>query len=123
MGSIHNHENHTHTKHRRRCAHQSGGFHNNHFASSRPVALDKQSKEQHMKNKNEIFVRLRWWIHARVRLASLLCLISLACLAPSRTSAQTVGEKASAVASETKEKIQEAGKTATRQMGSALAED
>jgi uncharacterized membrane protein YeaQ/YmgE (transglycosylase-associated protein family) len=65
-----------------------------------------------MKTENATLVHRCWRIHASVFLASLLCLAALACLAPSRASAQTVGEKASAAATETKENIQDAGKTA-----------
>jgi len=65
-----------------------------------------------MKTANATFVHGRWRVHAGVYLTSLLWLAVLACLAPSRTSAQTVAEKASAAASETKEEIQDASKAA-----------
>jgi len=63
-----------------------------------------------MKTAKAIFFRGGWRIHAAVYLTSLLYLAALACLAPSQTSAQTVAEKASAAASETKEEIRDAGK-------------
>jgi len=65
-----------------------------------------------MKTANATFVRGRWRILAGVYLTSLLCLTALACLAPSRMSAQTVAEKASVAASETKEEIKDVGKAA-----------
>ena len=65
-----------------------------------------------MKTENATCLLAHWRIYAAIYLTSLLCLIVLACLAPSRTTAQTVGEKASAAASETREEIQDAGKAA-----------
>ena len=65
-----------------------------------------------MQTANATFVRGRWRILAGVYLTSLLCLAALACLAPSRASAQTIAEKASAAANETKEEIRDAGKAA-----------
>ena len=69
-----------------------------------------------MKTENATCVPSRWRICGSTYLTSLLCLITLACLAPSRTTAQTVGEKASAAASETKEKIGDASKTAANKL-------
>jgi hypothetical protein len=69
-----------------------------------------------MKTKNANDVLSGWQIHAIVYLTTLLYFAALACLAPSRTSAQSVGEKVSAAASETKEKIQDAGKTAANKL-------
>jgi len=65
-----------------------------------------------MKTGNATFVHRFSRTHASVYLTSLLCLAALLCLTPSRTSAQTVGEKASAAASEAKEKIEDASTTA-----------
>ena len=65
-----------------------------------------------MKTANATFVRGRWRINVGVYLTALLCLTALACLAPSLMSAQTVAEKASAAASETKEEIKDVGKAA-----------
>lgn len=70
-----------------------------------------KTKEHDVKTQNATFVHSRWRFHASVYLASLLCLAALGCLAPSRTLAQTVGEKASAAANETGKEIQDAGKT------------
>jgi uncharacterized membrane protein YeaQ/YmgE (transglycosylase-associated protein family) len=70
-----------------------------------------------METASTTFVHGRWRIHACVYLTSLLCLAALACLAPSRTCAQTVAEKASAAVSETKEEIKDAGKAAEGKLG------
>jgi hypothetical protein len=65
-------------------------------------------------NANNALSRCRF--HAIVYLTTLLYLAALACLAPPQTSAQSVGEKVGAAASETKEKIQDAGKTAANKL-------
>ena len=69
-----------------------------------------------MKTKNANGARSQWPIQAIVYLTTLMYLAVLACLAPSRTSAQSVGEKVSAAASETKEKIEDAGKAAANKL-------
>jgi uncharacterized membrane protein YeaQ/YmgE (transglycosylase-associated protein family) len=69
-----------------------------------------------MKTKNANDVLSPWRINATIYLTTVLYLAALACLAPLRTSAQSVGEKVSAAASETKEKIQDAGKTAANKL-------
>ena len=71
-----------------------------------------QTKAHDMKTKNATLVHRRWRTHASVLLTSLLCLTAPAAFAPSQASAQTIEAKASDVASETKEKIEDAGKTA-----------
>jgi hypothetical protein len=71
-----------------------------------------QTKPHDMKTENATFVDRRWRTHASVLLTSLLCLTAPSGFAPSQASAQTIEEKASAAASETKEKIEDAGKAA-----------
>lgn len=69
-----------------------------------------------MKTKNATGVPSPWRINAIVYLTTLMYFAALACLAPSRTSAQSVGEKVGAAASETKEKIQDASKSAANKL-------
>ena len=57
-----------------------------------------------------------WRIHARFCLTLILCLTALAGFAPPRALAQSVEEKATAAASEAKEKIQDAGKAAASKL-------
>jgi len=64
-----------------------------------------------MKTENSNFAG-RWRMHASTYLSLLLCLAAFVGIAPSRTWAQNLEEKASAAASEAKETIQDAGKTA-----------
>lgn len=68
-----------------------------------------------MNTENLTFAR-RGRIRTRVYLLSLLCLTVLAGFAPSRALGQSVEEKASAVASDAKEKIEDAGKTAANKL-------
>lgn len=70
---------------------------------------------KNMKNENSTLAG-RWRIHASLYLLSLLCLAAFAALAPARTFAQSVEEKASATASAAKETIQEAGETAVSKL-------
>jgi uncharacterized membrane protein YeaQ/YmgE (transglycosylase-associated protein family) len=68
-----------------------------------------------VKNENSTLTG-RWRMHASIYLSLLLCLAAFAGFVPARTLAQTVEEKASAAASEAKETIEDAGKTAASKL-------